>query len=1542
FDNANGGGINGNQESFYNVRGSTFIYDSDPPATQIFLPLDNIKRSSLATISGTTEDKPTAGNVVNTTTTLVQVYIYRLPPSSATWNGSSWDNTSVNWITVDTVTVSAPGTDWELATGDPSGFTMPQWAHNTEYLIVARSKDTAQNQETSFAQGTDSNTITFDLWGATVTLTAPSGNYMNNDDEAIIAGTAADSPAGVKTFSIAISSDDQTPYATASWFDGTSSFDQTFDNAVFISSEDISGDWSWSGAGTEGDPGVWTWDNSILDSLTSDTTYMIQVRVEDFSIPTRVSTFTWAFTYDAVLPVSSITAPTHISYRNAAFDVTGTASDNLGISTIVVSIERIVSGNSCYDGTLNFDRVCPYFFGAGGTPTDWSVTGVPFADNNRYLIISSATDITGKTQVVDAGSIGIASNTFTYDTTPVVSTVSFPVVENVFSAFDWLGGVVADTDTNASGVDGADVEIAIFKAQTTDETKGYYWEASEGDWNTDSLNNLVWSTASYHAGASSWTFTDFDISKFLDDRYYKIFINAADKAGNKPSITDATIMTDGVKIMFDKDTPVSKATSPAVSDGLTAYLNDKPVFVSGTATDDPGSGTTYSGLRELSIRMSRIDSSQTREWYDWDSTWDTESTDNFFWTISAPLDAWYITLAPAHYLEGYQYEYQVQSSDYATSQDTTTTGYTNFETDYTTGTFVLDFTTPTIDYITMSTMSENYFNSFVVLAGSGTEPNAAGGFVNSGVADQEVSIQIFDISDTVGKSIPNNAAYWNGNVSPSTWTAVAADSAPANVTFYQSSYTWTASNIPNQQFWARWDPDPTGRRYRIRIKVRDKAGNETDFTEQEAIAIYDDTPPTTGVTNPAAPDDADVYVLDTITGTSVDPSTSGVSAVYVAIRTNPAPNACDEANADLGKYWDGNSWETDPASSPIWLTTSAYNFGSGDWEFDTGIVDWKYLCYYTIISSGVDNAGNYQTAVSTRSFRKQAQPAGTTISLPVSNNAVYNELGQLQGTFNDATEKIQLTIIKGAHDGEYYWNDGPANGDGVWDVALTSMSISTDTYPNWNYIEDTVIDLPGEWTNTVNLASTYTVMVVGYNDVPAAEPSPSSYRVIFDTMPPLATIGFPQSNAYEKNMDIIAGTIDDPKINNFGADIKEVRLYIEKTGGVDYDSDNDYNYWDNTISSWTNESGVVAWSKNIGVWWSSSWTYTVNKPTIAWVNGTIYTIKARARDDALSTGTPENEEDPGDEVTNVRYDVGEPTATVTFINNNAAYSGVGTASGTVADNFLPVSSVKLFIHNMTDNLYWTGSSWGGLGTVESTNTTVYTSSWSFDSSLLPPEFTVSTNTDSNAKYYVIWTSATDAAGNDQNSYTVAAGSSKTILFDKSAPDISINSISDNYFTSTLLTSITGTIVDVFHSTNAKVSDDTCVKMQISYLHNNTTYYYDWSSKKFSDSTKTEEDWAWEPDGGGFSFVADGPSSGTWTYNNDGFLQNGWISDRSYTVWLKGLDDAIPTRNESSSISITNVVIDTTPPSSVITVPGDAVMGSLASIAGTADGDLAGL
>ncbi|MBI2069550.1 MAG: hypothetical protein HYT79_03030, partial [Elusimicrobia bacterium] len=1500
---------------------ATFTFDNTAPAVTISTPAAVTRIvNSFVRIRGTAADATSAVSAM---------YLKVQRVSDAKWLKTFASPCTADadcWGTA-VATFTAAGTDsWSYPGSD--------WADNTHWSIKSSSDDFrvyawGVDVPGSTSSVTGPNLFRFDVTLPTATITYPANganvciagcaNVLN-----AISGTAADltahpteSDSNIRLVEVAFSSNSG---FSGSWWDG-SSF--TAVNPVYFTTSswnDVADPDSWEAARPPEGPG----------RLENGKTYAVRVRVTDKAGNPRVMPTDISFKFDSGAPVAGILDPTMGSFKQSLSIISGTSQDTGAIPGTISNVYIAVSTGTGPEWYWNFNTsawvssesststIATDGDGFGETGEDWNFSGPfpPWADlDNKIVKIY----VWARDQAGNEGSHSVSYTTFTVDRTIANSSTTFPAFGSIFSSLTLSSGTVSDPNSNASGIN--KVEVAIER------------EADSGYWNPATqafvVNNtcgagadpcVIWSTAPYFT--SSWTFTWFNTGNFNPNNWYRFKQKPTDNAGNASTIEDTDIDASGVRVYIDTSAPVSVTTAPALAAGTTSYYNYIPIAVYGTSSD------TGFGTRQIGIRMSRVNSAGTRGWHTWfDNQWNS-GDQGFPQNVSAPLATWVKSLDPAHFAagEGYSYQIQTQGRDFAKD---TNGNFTNNEVVVSTAYYVLDYSTPTIESVTFSTQALNYFRTIALASGTVNDPVPGGGV--SAQVDL-VSVELEDISDEFGRST-HNATFWD--FSAGTWTT-AAPVPPLAAQFTQSS--WSFTNLPaTQVLWERGDPSPAGRRYRLKMRVRDRATNITSFTDKYANLAYDATPATSTITVPpigSPPDAAVLEGLTTISGTAVDPSTGSIKQVYISIRNNSTNNqgACPSGLSNVGKYCTGvctpaGGWTT----TETWLPVTSFNQGpqQEDWSY-TFDGQWENDCYYTVRSSGVDTADNYQTVLSSRGFQIVAPAAVTVILVPQgppqqASVQYYRSLAFISGTADAAsTNEVRLQIQRRLNND--YWNeDGPSN-PGFWNPAFASNTVngvgSWDYSPSGND-RDLPIFLDG---------SSYTIRSVGRNNAGLFENDGSgvSKEVRIDTTPPNTFLMYPGAADYYQNLAILSGTASDASPNGPNvAGILDAQLLIQRAS--------DSKYYENSGDTWTTNSN--SWAQNAAVWWGSSWTFTVNSPTTAWTDGVQYTIQARARDNALHTSGGANNfnVDPTPASKVLKYDVARPTGTITSITHNEEYSFISISSGTHADNFPPgdgtVSQVRLYLHDMSVNRYWGGNplAWGATGVVRSTTSNVFFSSWSFT---VPGDLT-------DNRRYALWTEAEDLAGNVHNTFNVG-NSSLTFIMDMSGPAMAISNVGSSARRSTAsLTSIDGTIVDPNHPANAKVDGVEDVEIQIYYVIGADTYTYRNNCTYSSDTVNIDTLHWYNPNPAG-GFTQDGPSSGTWTYNEGSGGAICWLTDKSYTIRVRGKDNALGGVNTGTIVTLADVVIDTTVPTSVIDTPNDTVIRTLSSIAGTANGDLAGL
>ncbi|HOW89009.1 MAG TPA: hypothetical protein PL037_01910, partial [Elusimicrobiales bacterium] len=1476
---------------------SNVIYDTHPPVSFITAPANLASYRTLASITGTMSEKPDASaSAVNSGVALTQVQIQRLTAPASYWTGADWSD-SASWLTASTPTASS----WQI-----TGSSVPAWEHGKQYLVTVKSLDMAGNQETAFQVGEDSCSFHYDVLQPTAALTVPRDGATLNETQTQITGTAYDSPADVDTVEIAISS--SAGGGVGNWLTVGGTF--TGNDPWYSAAGGVPTNWAWAKPG----------------SLENSKSYLVKVRTRDKAVPynERIQDFT--FTYDTLAPVSGIISPAaSVTHLKSLSLVTGTASDPNLLAGATVQV-RVSTGTSwpyesdCWTGS-GWQTCVPgsYRLGArktgGDTNWTWEFDSLPptWRNDTVYKIQVWAIDSDGREQSPGA----VTVTTFTIDTANALSTTTFPLFGAAFSSLSQISGTASDPGAGA-GVDPDKVYVAIEK-----ETNSSYWDptlaggaGTFGPGGCAGSACVIWSTASYAGGA--WTYTQINTANFDADRKYRVMVKAVDKLGNAPVITDADIDAYGIQIVVDKTPPVSVTTQPVVSDGISAYLNYKPDAFFGTASDP---GNNPAGLHSVKIRVSRLDSLQNRGWYNWDGAWNV--TGDFIQPVQpGSLSAWTgPTLTKNDFPEGYRYEIQTQALDFSSN---TAGALTNYETALSTVAFIVDMTTPTFRSLTFSTQTLNYVFSTVKATGTLLDPppSPVGGSVVSGV--DKVYYKLQDISNGA-QHTQADGYYWNG----STWT-VDVSTLEAGV----HSSSWTIGSpygvLPSTSYWARWDPSPIGRKYRISMWVKDRATNVTDPAAAYADLIFDSSAPVSAVVNPAPPDGAVLDIIGVLSGTAMDPSTSTIKWVYVSVQ-----NRADNGQGDCqdpqtrGKYWGGATGSDWTGFSETWLPATSYDPDTKVWAFSPSpAINWDPDCYYVVKSSAVDRAGNYQVYVSSRDFKYVAANAETKLLVPVGPDIKYysanqaSYLSKISGTANIYTTEVRMELRRKS-DG-YYWSDPATSHNGSWIADSTYVVVAVQPVPaNWDY----GFNSP-PWVDN----SSYTVKITGYNSAGRPENTSAEAEFKIDSAAPETYLAYPGASDFYGNLGMIYGTASDPGAGASG--IKKARVRLQRQGTPDW------KYYDNASSSWTDTS---AW--NEAPWGGSSWTFVINHPTVAWQNGITYKLEVYSLDKAIAPdiGAFDGNDDKTYSLKVFTYDTEGATATLTAPAHGGIYSSLAVTSGTVADNNLPVANIRLFIHDQSENAYWNGDEWlrwADYYVQASTFVTVFNDSWTYT----VPSGVGFGAPGSNRKKYTLWTAAQDRALNSQTAFSTVTLSSMTVVFDHDAPVI--DNVSVNVSTRVnSLTAISGRVWDQgYEAVNpallANVSTNTNVEIQISYLHNGDTYYY--NDTVFSSNTVL----TWRNPSPNDGYTPLGVSSGTWVYSRGAIgAGGGWISDRSYTIRIRGRDNALPSPNVSDpAVEITDVVIDTTPPSSLISAPGasDVLIRALPSISGTASGDLAGL
>jgi hypothetical protein len=386
------------------------------------------------------------------------------------------------------------------------------------------------------------------------------------------------------------------------------------------------------------------------------------VTANNFAIKTTTS----QVAADLTPPTAAILDPQDNSYKNSLTAISGTAWDNISISTVQVSIKISTSGGNYWDGSAfssptqiwrNYNSTQPvwgYPFGGDSIPA--------WVDGSTYTIIARAYDSSNNYSTI------YATNTFTYDINLPTAAVTFPVDADFHGPSNPLPTI---SGTSADDTSGATVEILI-----RDLTQGAtYWNGSS--WIP--LSSWVVCT-----GTNSWAYT----SPLWNDGQYQITPRAIDFASNISSNTP-------VNFIYDATNPTTEITLPDLS------WHNSLTTISGTADDAlPG---------ELNQVQIRIYNEATIKY--WNTV--TESFDivvaaaETAWFVAKPSitwSVWYTTSPPWNTDTDYRVE--AKSQDKALNWDMT----------YSTFSFIYDTSTPNVE-ITYP-VNDSYIKSLTAISGT--------------------------------------------------------------------------------------------------------------------------------------------------------------------------------------------------------------------------------------------------------------------------------------------------------------------------------------------------------------------------------------------------------------------------------------------------------------------------------------------------------------------------------------------------------------------------------------------------------------------------------------------------------------------------------------------------------------------------------------------------------------------------------------------------------------------------------------------------------
>ncbi|MBI4376909.1 MAG: hypothetical protein HY549_10725, partial [Elusimicrobia bacterium] len=587
-----------------------FIIDTLRPGITISTPTASGRQRSLGTFSGTASDTaPGQLRRVEVRVLREAGAVYAEPPPL----NFTQPTGDLAWFTVNNT--GGDWTSWFVSSAVP-------FVDGSTYSVIARSIDRAGNYSVPYATST---LFVYDAQPPITAVVVPANNGIISGLSEI-RGTLVDQPTGNPGGIIEVGvrmkrlSDDN--YWTGSAWSGSLATMRSGLAQVQI--------WpsSWNVVSV----------NVPTSNLNTGTSYYITAASTDSATPGGNQELFGhvlgsTFTYDVSVPTASIAYPADLSYSSSIAQVYGGSADNVGVSTIALSIRHVNSGN-CYDAVNNsFTAGCPSWFAARGSVDSWNYPfpTQPWTPNGSYVLSSSATDVANLAQTA------VVSSSFTYDVTVATSRITMAAFVN-----NTVANITGTARDDLSGVGG--YEIAI--SSNTGGDAGSWLNGLGGQFTAAGPVYIATSTpvAFPNVGQGNWTRAIGGAMTLQDGKTYRVYGRSHDRAGNVRSNEDLG------SFIYDTTLPTISISQP------NQPFSSAPISIIGVAADtSPGSVT------QVRIRIS----TQTQDWTG--SAW-TDTVPTWI-TINSGFSPWVYTSTPP-WVSGTTYTIRAEAYDQANNQST--------------------------------------------------------------------------------------------------------------------------------------------------------------------------------------------------------------------------------------------------------------------------------------------------------------------------------------------------------------------------------------------------------------------------------------------------------------------------------------------------------------------------------------------------------------------------------------------------------------------------------------------------------------------------------------------------------------------------------------------------------------------------------------------------------------------------------------------------------------------------------------------------------
>ena len=617
----------------------TITVDKYPGSADVSAPADLSEKNNVPQISGTSQASPAPP---------VSVYLKikddTLAATKYYWDGSTW-TTNVNdpdtWLSVNGTASWDYGITYQTNT----------WKDGHKYFTQSKVLDAADNISDPGGSG---RVFFYDIKNPAGSASNPSNaSYMNSVSE--ISGTSTDSSypdpyrdSGVSDVKIQVVKDKDGP-SQAYWSGSGWGGSPAWVNAK-------ASDGSFDGEESE------AWNYGVLKSTWFNDGYVYTVRTRVWDEATNnvsdVNAAEITFTFDSASPATAVNWPKDgeiytvslSTFAGEATKTTETPIQNIQFSLLNKDTTKY------YQQAGNWLAPRAWLEVSTATQPDWvfDITDIAFISGDEYELAARSVDLAGNMDM------NYSTVTFTYDDTGPLSQITVPSDAAVLNYLLKLEGTAADVP---AGVDKVEVYIHDYE-------NGNYWNGV--NFIPTEVRQWVPVDAFGWQYSGSWEYTGITNADWFGngDCRYRINCRGTDEVGN------VGVFGSTVSITYDATEPNSGIINPS-SEG--AHLNVLNAI----------SGTAYDAMAGIEAAYLKLRIKRNSDGYSWAGS-SFVSTNNWKTVTSLTPDTtkWTYTTLPA-WGSGESYILNIQAKDNAV----------NWETDFTTRTFVFDNTGPD-SYIT--------------------------------------------------------------------------------------------------------------------------------------------------------------------------------------------------------------------------------------------------------------------------------------------------------------------------------------------------------------------------------------------------------------------------------------------------------------------------------------------------------------------------------------------------------------------------------------------------------------------------------------------------------------------------------------------------------------------------------------------------------------------------------------------------------------------------------------------------------------------------